>query len=251
MLRSAPIHWEGGARTLPPTRRPIPCIRVALSGRLRLAGAITGWLDSLGAEGTLEGSGLVLGEVRARRLSGTITSPGCEHRPAARWMSRSRVSLPEVAARQRRAALELPVGWPNADPYDRSDSDGSPWVAALEFAQSPGYARSDARSLAVYTHDNAWHLAARPFPPRRTGLRSTDSPCAARWWGLVTARRSLRWYGREQLRSGRTACPSATSARSCRRRTHYGGLARWDVRWQASAPIRRSTSGVGQRGLAW
>ena len=207
--------------------------REVLSGRLRLAGAITGWIDSLGATGTLDGTGLALNGIRARTLTGTMNVPRLRA-PAAGTVN---VTVGGVTAWN--TPLDSMVLRARFTPDGRTlvamtaaEPAGTHAAGALEFRRSLDTTMLTLDTLAVYTHDNAWHLA-RPahFRNDQTGA-TLDLLCTMHGAvaGTISAEATIPQVGAVTARVRADSVPIVDLAQLLESHMDYGGLASADLR---------------------
>jgi translocation and assembly module TamB len=206
--------------------------RPALSGRVNLSAILTGWVDSLGASGSLAGTGMDMGLVRARQVSGTFDVPRLRS-PAA-----GSVDVVVTGASVWKALLDT-IGLHSSFMSDgrtllavrTTTPSGAHAASALEYRTSADTALLTLDTLAVYTHDNAWHLAA-PVQMRldSTGLTLDQLTMRGAVAGLFSAQATLPRVGPVTARVQVDSMPLADIAQFLGARTGYAGLATLDLR---------------------
>ena len=222
---------------------------------MRLSAIATGWLDSLGVSGTVGGSGVQASGVVVRGLSGTFDVPHVSTRTplgtaslALDGASVDGIALDRVDIQTRFLGTgSTTVAISGAMPT-------GPHAAALaEIHQSADTLALTLDSLAVYTHNNAWHLAEPAhFRHDATGLALDNMTLRGAVVGTMMARASLPWNGSGAAEIRGDSVPIGDIGEILQTSNSYGGLARWDVRM--AGELRQfgdGPSGVGQRCLAW
>jgi translocation and assembly module TamB len=206
--------------------------RSPLGGALRVSTAVTGWLDSLGVSGTVGGSGIRAGGVVVRGLSGTFDVPRLNTETplgtadfAFEGASIAGVALDRIAFQARFLGTgSTTVALQGTMPT------GPHGGALVEIHQSADTLAVTLDSLAVYTHNNAWHLAAPAhFTHDATGLALDNFTLRGAVVGAMTATASLPWTGSGLAELRGDSVPIGDIGEILQTSTSYGGVARWDV----------------------
>ncbi len=204
-----------------------------LTGALRLSAVVTGWLDSLGVSGTVGGSGVQASGVVVRGLSGTFNVP---HVSGQMPLGTANLALDGASvdgiALDRIDVQTRFLGTGSTTVAISGAMPTGPHAAALaEIHQSADTLALTLDSLAVYTHNNAWHLAGPAhFRHDATGLALDNMTLRGAVVGTMTATASLPWNGSGAAELRGDSVPIEDIGEILQTSNSYGGLAQWDVR---------------------
>jgi translocation and assembly module TamB len=206
--------------------------RAALAGVVHLSTVLTGWLDSLGAVGSLAVTGLDIGVVRARQVSGTLDVPRLKA-PAAGSLSvvvtGGTVWKAPVDSLRLRASF-LPDGRTVMGVTARTPS-GAHGASELEYRASLDTTRLTLDTLAVYVHDNAWHLGGPAHLERNsTGITLDRFIMRGAVAGMFSAHATVPNVGQMEGQVEADSMPLADLAQLLGSGSDYGGLATMDLK---------------------
>jgi translocation and assembly module TamB len=202
-----------------------------LSGALDVTAAVTGWIDSLGVSGTIGGSGIRANGIVVRGLSGTFDVP------RARAPALGTASLAVEGASVDGILLDHVnletrfLGTGSTTLAIRGSMPTGPHGAVLAEVRWRGDTTAvTLDSLAVYTHNNAWHLAA-PAHVRHDDVGITLDNLTVRGAvsGVVSARAALPWTGSTSAELRGDSVPLADVGELLQATASYGGLIGWDM----------------------
>jgi len=203
-----------------------------LAGALDLSAAVTGWIDSLGVSGTIGGSGIRASGVVVRGLSGTFDVPRARA-PALGTASLALEGASVGGIALDRVNLEARfLGTGSSTVAIRGTMPTGPHGAALaEIRRAGDTTAVTLDSLAVYTRNNAWHLAA-PAHLRHdaVGIALDELTFRGAVSGVVSAKASLPWSGAASAEVRGDSVPLADMGELLQTTASYGGLAGWDLR---------------------
>jgi len=202
-----------------------------LMGTVRASGTFAGWVDSLGLTGTLQGAGLRAAGASIRGVSASFALGYLSWAPrgtaglAVDGITLEGLAVDHVGVDARflgegRSELAMTLSMPT----------GPHGGAAAEIRQSHDTTIATLDTLAVYTHDNAWHLT-EPAIFRRDarGLSIDQLSVRGAVTGWLTATADLPQQGEAAAHIRADSVPLADIGELAESPASYGGLAALDL----------------------
>jgi translocation and assembly module TamB len=205
--------------------------KAPLAGALRMSATVTGWLDSLGVSGTLGGSGIRASDVAVRGLSGTFDVLHAGARPlGTAGLVLDGVSVAGTVLDSVTVHTRFAGDGTAAIAIDGTMPTGPHGAALAQLRASGDTLALTLDSLAVYTHNNAWHLAAPAhFQHDATGLALDNFTMRGAVTGVMSARATLPWQGAGTADLQGDSVPVADVGDILQTSTPYGGLVNWHL----------------------
>jgi translocation and assembly module TamB len=201
-----------------------------LLGTVRASGTFSGWVDSLGLRGTLQGAGLRAAGASIRGVSASFALGYLSWAPrgtaglAVDGITLEGLAVDHVGVDARflgdgQSALAMTLSMPT----------GPHGGAAAEIRQSRDTIVATLDTLAIYTHDNAWHLT-EPAIFRRDarGLSIDQLSVRGAVSGWLTASADLPQQGEAAAHIRADSVPLADIGELAESPGSYGGLASLD-----------------------
>jgi translocation and assembly module TamB len=201
-----------------------------LLGTVRATGTLTGWLDSLGLVGSLQGAGLRAAGAGVRGLSAAFALAHFAKAPrGTAGMTLDGVTLDGVALDHLGLDARFLGGGRSALAFTVTMPTGPHGAAAAEIRQSHDTIAATLDTLAIYTHDNAWHLTEPALVRRDAGGLSIDQlSLRGAVSGWLTATANLPHTGPATAHIQADSVPLADLGELVESPASYGGLLAFD-----------------------
>jgi len=201
-----------------------------LLGTVRASGTFTGWLDSLGLTGTLQGAGLRAAGASIRGASASFAMGYLSRAPqGTAGVAVDGITLEGLALDHVGMDARFLGGGRSALAFTVTMSTGPHGGAAAEIRQSHDSMTATLDTLAIYTHDNAWHLTEPAILRRDAGGSSIDQlSLRGAVSGWLTATANLPHVGEATAHIQADSVPLGDVGELAESPDSYGGLASLD-----------------------